>query len=58
MVRIKEPPVLDIWKFSEPDKHWVWVFDPQKKIQVQKEPPIVGISATSNNRRDSRKVGE
>lgn len=58
MVRIKEPPVLDIWNFSEPVKHWVWVFDPQKKIQVQKEPPIVGISATSNNRRDSRKVGE
>ncbi len=58
MVRIKKPPVLDTRKFSESDKHWVWVFEKkEKETQVQKEPPIVGISNTSDNRRDSRKVG-
>jgi hypothetical protein len=43
-------------KSSDSDKHWVWVFE--KETQVQKELPIVGISSTSNNRRDSRKVGQ
>jgi hypothetical protein len=42
MVRVKEPPVLDIWKFSESDKHWVWVFEKKKNLRFKKEPPIVG----------------